>query len=167
MEKIDENTSWEKVHKLAKAAQDAADEVEKGRIYLKPGEKPSKGSSVKRGPKGGMYYEPPPFLPLYSTTETKLKIKPSPKETPSPKEKPSVVSPEHKKYLDEYTNAIKDSDYSPYYMAKELMESVTDEELSDDMSLEDIVNALPDAIKRAGYDVRAFLREEIDTIKAK
>jgi DNA topoisomerase IB len=31
--------------------------IEKSKIYIKPGEKPPKGVQVKRGPKGGLFYE--------------------------------------------------------------------------------------------------------------
>jgi len=34
-------------------------ELFKGRIYLKPGQKPPKGAKMQRGAKGGMYYEDP------------------------------------------------------------------------------------------------------------
>lgn len=60
---IDENTEWEKVHKVAKEAKDTEIEKEKGRVYLKPGEKPPKGASMQRGARGGLYYirrEPQP-----------------------------------------------------------------------------------------------------------
>ena len=58
---IDKLASWEEVHKMAKAAQETAErereEIEKGRVYIKPGERPPKGATLRRGPKGGMYYE--------------------------------------------------------------------------------------------------------------
>lgn len=58
---IEKIASWEEIHKAAKEAQDAAEavavEVEKGRIYLKPGEKPPSGVSVQRGKRGAMFYE--------------------------------------------------------------------------------------------------------------
>lgn len=54
---INEKTEWEKVHKMAKAVQEDEIEVEKGRIYMRPGEKPPKGVSVHRGKRGGTFYE--------------------------------------------------------------------------------------------------------------
>ena len=46
-----ENIPWERVHRLANML------LKGEKIYLKPGEKPPKGLEVKRGPKGGLYYE--------------------------------------------------------------------------------------------------------------
>lgn len=57
------------MHKLAKY------ELEKGRIYLKPGEKPPKGIRVQRGPKGGLYYE----------SEAEIAPKKAPEEKPPKK----------------------------------------------------------------------------------
>lgn len=66
MKKIDEFISWPEIHKMAKEAQDIEEELDKGRIYLKPGEKPPKGARVQRGLRGGMFYEPT------SDVETKI-----------------------------------------------------------------------------------------------
>lgn len=49
----------------------------KSKIYLKPQEKPPKGLEVKRGPKGGLYYESKAPLPIERAPIPKFKIFPS------------------------------------------------------------------------------------------
>ena len=48
----DLNADWLESFRL-----DEESKIHKSRIYLKPGENPPKGIEVKRGPKGGLYYD--------------------------------------------------------------------------------------------------------------
>lgn len=83
LDRDDKNADW--LHSLKRADK----KVLKSKIYLKPQEKPPEGLEVKRGPKGGLYYE------------TKIKI--SPKLEPSEK-----VSQTRKKWVDDTLNYVGD-----------------------------------------------------------
>ena len=73
-------------------------EVEKGRTYLTPGQKPPEGASVQQGPKGGSYYEDTGSQDKKPEGQSKPEAKPS---ESKPEAKPSSeLSPEQEAHLD-------------------------------------------------------------------